>query len=76
MGGTRGSAIPYIVFNDLAKFKFIYNKDIFSSYMPLFKNITETIQQNEFENERLSLILNTLLPKLIAGEIDVTNINI
>ena len=33
MGGTRGSAIPYIVMNDLAKFEFIYNEETFVLYL-------------------------------------------
>ena len=49
MGGTRGSAIPYIVMNDLAKFEFVYNVDTFSKYLPVFKSLTEAIQSNEFE---------------------------
>ncbi|MEG1839551.1 MAG: hypothetical protein RR220_09725 [Bacteroidaceae bacterium] len=76
MGGTRGSAIPYIVMNDLAKFEFIYNKEIFESYMPTFKSLTETIQANEVENERLSQLRDILLPKLMSGEIDVSNVTI
>ena len=75
-GGTRGSAIPYIVMNDLAKFMFIYNDKLFKIYIPTFKSITETIQANELENERLSLLRDTLLPKLMSGEIDVSNISI
>ena len=74
MGGTRGSAIPYIVINDLAKFEFIYNKELFESCMPLFKSLCETIQLNEFENERLSKLRDTLLPKLMSGEIEVSDI--
>ena len=46
MGGTRGSAIPYIVMNDLAKFEFIYNEEMFANYTPLFKSLTEAIQAN------------------------------
>ena len=76
MGGTRGSAIPYIVINDLAKFEFIYNKEIFMAYMPIFKSITESIQANEFENDRLVEIRDILLPQLISANIDISNINI
>ena len=76
MGGTRGSAIPYIVINDLAKFEFIYNKENFESYMPLFKSLTQTIQSNEFENERLSQFRDTLLPKLMSGEICIFDVTI
>jgi type I restriction modification DNA specificity domain protein (fragment) len=76
MGGTRGSAIPYIVINDLAKFEFIYNEEIFMAYMPIFKSITESIQANEFENDRLVEIRDILLPQLISANIDISNINI
>lgn len=76
MGGTRGSAIPYIVMNDLAKFEFVFNEDLFNQYMIMFKNITLAIQQNEFENEKLALLRDTLLPKLMNGEIDVSEVKI
>lgn len=75
MGGTRGSAIPYIVMNDLAKFEFIYNEEIFVNYMPVFKSLTESIQSNEFENERLVEMRDTLLPRLMSGEINVSDID-
>ena len=74
MGGTRGSAIPYIVMNDLAKFEFVYNEETFNKYMPIFKSLTEAIQANEFENECLSQMRYTLLPKLMSGELDVSDI--
>lgn len=76
MGGTRGSAIPYIVMNDLAKFEFVYNADTFSKYLPVFKSLTEAIQSNEFEIENLAMIRDTLLPKLMSGELDVSDIDI
>lgn len=76
MGGTRGSAIPYIVMNDLAKFEFIYNEETFNKYTPIFKSLTEAIQANEFENEYLSQIRDTLLPKLMSGELDVSDIDL
>jgi len=76
MGGTRGSAIPYIVMNDLAKFKFIYNEDVFTEFMPVFKILTETIQSNEFENETLANIRNCLLPVLLSGELDVSSLDL
>lgn len=76
MGGTRGSAIPYIVMNDLAKFEFIYNKESFDFYMPLFKALTESIQANEAENETLALTRDILLPQLMSGEIDVSDIDL
>ena len=76
MGGTRGSAIPYIVMNDLAKFEFVFNEYLFNQYMIIFKNITLAIQQNELENEKLALLRDILLPKLMNGEIDVSKVKI
>lgn len=76
MGGTRGSAIPYIVFDDLAKFEFVYSAENFEKYLPSFKNLTETIQANEFENEHLAQIRDTLLPKLMSGELDISELEI
>lgn len=76
MGGTRGSAIPYIVMNDLAKFEFIYNNETFAQYMPIFKILTETIQANEFENETLANTRDSLLPQLMSGELDVSDIDL
>lgn len=76
MGGTRGSAIPYIVMNDLAKFEFVYNDEMLTTYMPVFKSLTETIQSNEFENEQLAEIRDTLLPQLMSGQLDVSTLNL
>ena len=76
MGGTRGSAIPYIVMNDLAKFEFIYNNETFAQYMPIFKTLTEIIQANEFENETLANTRGSLLPQLMSGELDVSDIDL
>lgn len=76
MGGTRGSAIPYIVMNDLAKFEFIYSDEMFDTYVPIFKSLTESIHVNELESEHLSSLRDTLLPQLMSGELDVSDINI
>ena len=76
IGGTRGSAIPYIVMNDLAKFEFIYNEEVFAVNMPIFKSLTEAIQINEIENEHLSNLRDTILPKLMSGELDVSELEI
>ena len=76
MGGTRGSAIPYIVMNDLAKFEFEFDQNKFESYMPLFKSITETIQANENQNETLAQLRDGLLPRLMSGELDVSDIEL
>lgn len=76
MGGTHGSAIPYIVMNDIAKFKVKYNKKIFDELSEKIKSLLLKIKNNELENETLVNLRDTLLPKLMNGEIDLNKIEI
>ena len=39
------------------------------------KHLVLKIEQNRFENNELAMTRETLLPKLLSGEIDVSNIN-
>ena len=76
MGGTHGSAIPYIVLSDLTDYKLKYNKIEFEKFSDLVSNNIKMIQENEKNNEELSQLRDTLLPKLMNGEIDLDNIEI
>lgn len=76
MGGTHGSAIPYIVLSDLTDYKLKYNKVEFDRFSNLVSGNIKMIQENEKSNEKLSELRDTLLPKLINGEIDLDNIEI
>lgn len=75
-GGTHGSAIPYIVMNDLAKFKIYFDDESLKKLSRQAKIILQKIQLNDEENETLSQLRDTLLPKLMNGEIDLDNIEI
>ena len=74
MGGTHGSAIPYIVMNDIAKFKVKYNKELFDELSQKIKALLLKIKINEAQNETLEQLRDTLLPKLMNGEIDLDEI--
>ena len=76
MGGTHGSAIPYIVMNDIAKFQVPFNEPIFNKIAPMCKAMIDKIQANEAENEKLSALRDTLMPRLMNGEIDVSKVDI
>lgn len=76
MGGTHGSAIPYIVMNDIAKFQVPFNEAVFNKIAPMCKAMIDKIQANESENEKLSALRDTLLPELMSGEIDVSKVDI
>lgn len=75
-GGTHGSAIPYIVMNDLAKFKFYYNEEKFKEFSKEAKAILNRIQANEEQNETLEQLRDTLLPQLMKGKIDLDKMKI
>lgn len=76
MGGTHGSAIPYIVMNDIAKFELNYNEDVYLKLSKCLKPLVDNMLHNEIESQYLSILRNTLLPKLMSGEIDVTKITV
>lgn len=76
MGGTHGSAIPYIVLGDLTNYKLKYNKIKFDKFCESIKNNIINIQKNQEQNETLEQLRDTLLPKLMNGEIDLNNIEI
>lgn len=76
MGGTHGSAIPYIVLSDLTDYKLKYNKNEFDKFSKLVSSNIKMIQENEKFNEKLSQLRDVLLPKLMNGELDLDNIEI
>ena len=76
MGGTHGSAIPYIVLSDLTDYKLKYNKMEFDKFSKLVSSNIKVIQENEKFNEILCQLRDTLLPKLMNGEIDLDKIEI
>ena len=71
MGGTHGSAIPYIVMDDIVKFIINYDKKVFDDLSKIMKLYVLQIQDNENQNEKLAELRETLLPKLMNGEIVV-----
>lgn len=76
MGGTHGSAIPYIVMDDIAKFVINYDKKVFDDLSKIMKSYVLQIQDNENQNEKLAELRDTLLPKLMNGEIEVDKVQL
>lgn len=68
-GGTHGSAIPYIVFDDIAKEPILYNADIVEKYQNIVIPLQEKIIKNQRENEELSSLRDFLLPMLMNGQV-------
>ena len=70
-GGTHGSAIPYIVMNDLTNYSICWNSPAIESFVqrvsPMFKKRLINLKQIE----ALITQRNTLLPLLMTGQIEV-----
>ena len=70
-GGTHGSSIPYIVFNDIAKFEFKYNREFFPEYSLQCKNLILTMLNSQKEIDALQSLRDYLLPLLMSGQISI-----
>ncbi|MDE7438970.1 MAG: restriction endonuclease subunit S [Clostridia bacterium] len=74
---NRGSTQPLITQMDLKKIPLILpTPDILDKFDCLVGGLMEKYENNIRENEQLEALRDTLLPKLMSGEIDVSNIDI
>ena len=72
--GFRGSVIKFITKGMIENYKipFIYDENVYKC----LNNLINEIRKNSVENENLSKLRDTLLPKLMNGEIDLDKIEI
>lgn len=70
-GGTRGSAIPYIVMKDITKYKFLYDTDIIKCYTERVKPMFDEIDNLQHQNSLLARQRDLLLPRLMSGKLEV-----
>jgi len=74
---ARGSVIKFITKGNLENFSFYAPRDLDNFYIiDNFDATNNIIASNREENIRLSMLRDTLLPKLMTGELDVSNINL
>ena len=74
---VSGSALPRIVLKDFKKLTFaLPNMDIQNQIAPLFASVREQIAVNVAENKYLAQLRDTLLPKLMSGEVSVDSIRL
>ena len=72
---ARGSVIKFITKGNLENFTFAAPKDLTHlDVIDVFDSINRTIDGLVQENYRLSALRDTLLPKLLSGEIDMSNV--
>ena len=71
------SVQEYVTIDDFSEIEIALPIDLneFKQEFELFINIFNKIQENISENKKLQKLRDTLLPKLMSGEIDVSKIN-
>lgn len=70
---NAGSAVPTLNRNDVHNLNCIVpNKDVINSFTTSVKDNFEMIKINKDESEQIALLRNELLPKLISGELEVS----
>ena len=72
---TTGSAIPHVDKQYVLQLS-LYVPDDYPIYSSYFEYIRNSMIENRTENIYLSALRDTLLPKLMSGEIDVSKIEI
>ncbi|MBQ9752072.1 MAG: restriction endonuclease subunit S [Paludibacteraceae bacterium] len=70
-GGSRGSVIKFITKGNIADFTFTMPPYSIDEKLSLFDSLFNEIDKNITEINNLSTIRDTLLPKLMSGEITV-----
>ena len=68
------TGLGHVTANDLKRLTFIYNETAIDDFEREIGPIMEMIFSNMLENQKLAQLRDTLLPKLMSGEIDVSNI--
>ena len=77
IAADKATTMGHIKRDELAKAEvFIPDTKSYNKITSLLKPIYELVIKNRIENKKLSSLRDTLLPKLMSGEIDVSNISI
>lgn len=74
---TEGSVIPHLYQKDFTQFEFpLPTPEEMSQFDALAKPMFLLVIDNLHENERLASLRDNLLPRLMSGELDVSDIDI
>ena len=74
---TEGSVIPHLYQKDFMEFEFpLPTSDKMAEFEELTEPMFSQIVNNLNENKKLATLRDSLLPKLMSGELDVSNLNL
>jgi type I restriction enzyme S subunit len=69
-----GSTQQYLTLKVLRETPIIYNENVVTELVDAIKEMRNTIINNSNENQELTNLRDTLLPKLISGELEVSEV--
>jgi len=70
------TGLGHVTASDLKRLTFIFNESAIAAFEHEVSPFMETIYSNMIENQRLAQLRDSLLPKLMSGEIDVSDIQL
>ena len=74
---VSGSALPRIVLKDFKKFRFVIAPiEVQSQIIDAIRSINSQIYIKDLETRRLAELRDTLLPRLMSGELRVTDVDL
>ena len=77
IAADKATTMGHIKREDLAKAEvYIPNQEQYNEFGAVMQPILNLIIENRIENRRLAALRDTLLPKLMNGEIDVSEVKV
>ena len=73
-GGSRGSVIKFITKGNIADFEISIPNDDISNKLEILDSLYANIDINTKENKNLAILRDTLLPRLMSGELSVDDV--
>ena len=70
------TGLGHVTVADLKRLSFIYNRDEIASFEEMIEPTMEMVFSNMLENHSLYSLRDALLPKLMSGELDVSEIEL
>lgn len=68
------TGLGHVTASDLKRLTFVFNKEAIESFEEEIRPIMEAVYSNQVENQQLADLRDTLLPKLMSGDLDISNV--
>jgi type I restriction enzyme S subunit len=76
LSSMTGSTVKHTSPNRIEAFKFPYSNQLSLQYSNLIDSMIGQLNQNDIQSKTLECLRDTLLPKLLAGEINLDNLKL